>query len=409
MQKLEQEQQTVLPPLEPKDSSSEPLLSVAVPRPGAQDDDDLDDIFLKAVAEIETQSLPPQHQEVCWPLVVLTLLLLLSFGGGTVVSLLTYPTVTVEVVPISKSVTLTTPLALPTRPLAPVTLTRAETTPTTGKGHQDARQATGTLTFYNGLFTAQTIPAGTVFTGQDGIQIATDQSVTIPANIPPVDGQATIIAHALRNGPNGNIAAGDITTTIANGVLVKNGPFRGGLNARDFQAVAQADLDRLTSALQRTLSQQLPQAFQLRPGEVVQPTHCISTATPDHHAGEEAQTITIQATETCTGMAYNSEQMSQQATTLFTQQTSPGANYRLVGAVQIQLVSVTPLTVSCHGWWASTLSPDYEQFLAERIAGDSPLQAHRYLLATGMFTRATVPDKLPPDPAHIYFQVVIGL
>jgi Baseplate J-like protein len=383
-------------------------MPVEASRPNPQDDDP-DDIFLNAIAEIDTQPLPPRHQEVCWPLVILTLVCLISFVGGAVIALITYPTVTINVVPVTKSVTLTTPLTLPIRTLAPVTLSKTETAPTSGKGHQDARQATGILTFYNGLFTPQYIPAGKVFTGQDGVQVAADQSLTIPANTPPVDGQATIVAHALISGSNGNIAAGEISTTIANGVLVKNSQLRGGQDARDFQSVVQPDLDRLTSALKFTLHQQMLQAFMLRPGEAVQPTHCRFTATPNHRAGEEVQTVTLQATETCAGVAYNSEQLSQQATQAFAAQTAPSAQYQLVGEVQVQVVGVTPLTVSCRGLWAYALLPDYEQFLAEKIAGDSPEQAKQYLLQTGVLTRATVPEKLPQDPGHIHFQVFIGV
>lgn len=297
MQELEKEQREAQVPPRQRDLASEPLTPVAVSQTDAQDDDP-DDIFLNALVEIDTQPLSPQRQGVCWPLVVLTLLLFFSCGGGTALALLTYPTVTIDVVPLSKSVSLTTSLALPTRTLASLTLTKSLSAPTTGKGHQDARQATGTLTFYNGLFTVQYIPAGQVFTGQDGVQVATDHGVAIPANTPPVDGQATIAAHALTNGQSGNIAGGEITTTIANGVLVKSSRFSGGQDARSFQAVAQADLDRLTALLQSTLRQQMPQAFVLRPGEAVQPTNCTFNAIPNHKAGAEAQTVTLHATVT---------------------------------------------------------------------------------------------------------------
>jgi hypothetical protein len=387
----------------PIDLQSEPLMPLADTQ-----DDDPEAIFLRAVAEIDTQPLPPQP-EICWPLVIVTFLFFFSFVGGSVIALITYPTVTIDVVPVTRSATLTAPLALPTRPLAPVTLSKAETAPTTGHGHQDARPARGTLTLYNGLFTAQSIPSGMVFTGADGVKVATEAAVTIPEGNPPSYGQATVEAQALQAGSSGNLAAGDITTTVSSGVLVKNGPFGGGRDARDYQAVAQPDIQSLTLALKSTLSQQMPLAFVLRPGEAVQPTHCMFSTTPDHWAGAEAHTVTVQATETCAGIAYNSDQLSQQASALFTQQTSPGANYQLVGEVQVQLVSVAPLTVSCRGLWAYTLSQDYEQFLAEQIAGDSPQQAQKYLLQTGLLTRAMVSQKLPQDPAHIHFQVLIGL
>jgi hypothetical protein len=240
MQETEQEQKQ---PLAPADATSEPLSPASVPRIDTPDDDP-EEIFLNAIAEIDTQPLPPpqQSQEVYWPLVILTLLFFFSFAGGTVIALLTYPTVTIDVVPVTRSVTLTMPLALPTRTLALVTLTRAETAPTTGHGHQDARPARGTLTLFNGLFTAQTVPIGTVFTGADGVKVATEAAVTIPAGNPPSYGQATVEAQALQAGSRGNLAAGDITTTVSSGVLVKNRPFGGGRDARDFQAVAQPDL-----------------------------------------------------------------------------------------------------------------------------------------------------------------------
>ncbi len=398
----------LVPPTPLPAGDSEPLQ----PETTAQDhtwDDDPDEIFRSAVSEIETQPLPPQPQETPWPVVVLLLAFLVSFVGGTVIALITYPTVTIAVVPVTKSVSVTMPLALSTRALAPVTLTRSETAPTTGKGHQEARAAIGSVTVYNGLFTAQTLPAGTVLTGVDGVQIATDAPVTIPAGHPPLYGQATVGARALKTGKAGNIGAGDITLTVSSGVLVKNSVLSGGREARDFRAVAQADLAQVTATLKGMLDQQMPLAFTLRPGEAVQPLDCAFNVTPTHHVGEEAATVTVQATATCQGMAYDREQLNQRATQAFIAQASPGVPYHLVGEVQVQVVSTTPLTVSCRGLWAYTLSPDYEQFLAERIAGDSPQQARKYLLHTGFLTRAIVPDTLPRDPAHIHFQVFIGL
>ena len=60
------------------------------------------------------------------------------------------------------------------------------TVPATGLGHQDAAQASGLLTFYNGLSTEQTVAAGTVLTGNDGVQVVTDTSIAIPPASPQV-------------------------------------------------------------------------------------------------------------------------------------------------------------------------------------------------------------------------------
>ena len=82
---------------------------------------------------------------------------------------------------------------------------------TTGHGHQDARAATGTVTFYNGLFTQQFVASGTVYTGQDGVAIVTTQDATIPPGSPGTGyGTVTIAAQAVTAGTSGNIQAGDI-------------------------------------------------------------------------------------------------------------------------------------------------------------------------------------------------------
>lgn len=77
------------------------------------------------------------------------------------------PTATIAITPDVRTITLQRTATLG-KLLSPITLTESQTVPATGTGHQNARQATGTLTFYNGLSTAQTVAAGTLITGQDG-------------------------------------------------------------------------------------------------------------------------------------------------------------------------------------------------------------------------------------------------
>jgi len=84
------------------------------------------------------------------------------------------------------------------RVLNPLTLSQSQTVPTTGRGHQNAKQATGYITFYNGQLQGVTVPTGTLLTGSDGAQIATDQDAYIPPEgqtIPPTLGQTTASAH----------------------------------------------------------------------------------------------------------------------------------------------------------------------------------------------------------------------
>jgi hypothetical protein len=144
---------------------------------------------------------------------------------------------------------------------------------------------------------------------------------------------------------------------------------------------------------------------------MVMPTHCTWRESVDHALGQEAAEVTEAARYTCTGVVYETNQLQQSATSAFTAATRPGSNYELVGGVQTSVISVLPaVKASIGGLWVYRLSEDYQQFLAEQLAGDSQEQAQAYLLATGFITRATVPaGKLPKDPGHIHFETLIGV
>jgi len=402
---MQVEEKASRPPLTP----TEPITSLANTESEPLSQEEADEIFFEAVSEIPTQPLPKLTTREETQAIILMYVFVLSFIIGSLIALITNPTVTIDLVPISKHVSVTTQLAISTRTLPPVTLSKSLTAPTTGKGHQDARRATGTLTFYNGLFTTQIIPIGTVFTGADGILVATDETITIPKASPPQFAEATVTAHTLTTGNQSNIVADDINTTVSNGVLVKNSQFSGGRDARDFQAVAQSDLNSLTAKLQQQLTQAITHLFLLRSGEALQTTTCTFKTTPNHQIGEEAREVTVNASKTCEGIAYSQDDLQQKATAVFTT-TRPGRNYLLEGDIQINVTSVLPFTVSLHGLWVYHLSQDYEQFLAERIAGDTPAQARAYLLKTGSVSRVTISQTQNlPDFYHIKFLILIGV
>jgi hypothetical protein len=135
------------------------------------------------------------------------------------------PLATITILPIQKELTARADIQLvPTNPgpnqilghlLAPITLSGSKIAPATGRGHQNATFAQGTITFFNGSFSRETIPTGTQLTGKDGVNVVTDTSITIPSatpSTPPIFGEASVSAHAIVTGPIGNIPAGDINT-----------------------------------------------------------------------------------------------------------------------------------------------------------------------------------------------------
>src|SRR5260370_36863551 len=99
---------------------------------------------------------------------------------------------------------------IPGRLLETVTLSQAKTVPATGTGHQQAQAAHGFITFYNALPAPQTVPAGELLTGSDGVEVVTLQEAAIPAGTLTTNGQVTVPAQAVNVGPGGNITAEDI-------------------------------------------------------------------------------------------------------------------------------------------------------------------------------------------------------
>ncbi len=402
----------------PTQPISEPLTPLPPEKqPPAIEDDSPDAIFFRAVSEIPTQPLnrlfTPQWEldkKIARECAFTLFLFLFSLIATVIVRIIFQPVVTVTLLPVHSSVQMTATLKVETRTLAPVTITRTLTAPTTGHGRQDATRATGTLTFYNGLFTQQTIPTGTVFSGSNDIHIVTDEPVTIPAANPPQFAEATVTAHVFEKGAAGNIQAGEISTTVANGVLVKNlAAFTGGRDARDYKAVAKHDLDTLTAQLQQQLDQAMPQAFTLRSGEALQTTHCTTHITPDHGIGEEAQAVTVNTSKTCGAIAYNQDELTKKAAIVFNA-TRSGTKYELAGTVRTTVMSISPLTVRLSGQWEYAFSQDYEQYLAQQIQGDTPAEARAYLFKTGLVSRVTItPTQSLPDYYHIKFLILIGV
>src|SRR6266702_5537600 len=139
--------------------------------------DDIQDIYVVIVGETDTEAeyqsnsiesepvTPPVSAKQTFDYVTLGIVLIccipLLASILFQVYLLQNPAIaTVTIIPKSQQVSLNGTLQLG-RVLQPITISQSATTHTTGHGHQDARNATGTVTFYNGLFTQQFIASGT--------------------------------------------------------------------------------------------------------------------------------------------------------------------------------------------------------------------------------------------------------
>ena len=261
--------------------------------------------------------------------------------------------------------------------LTPITLSQTATAPATGKGHQDARSATGTLTFYNGSFAAQTVYADTVFTGADGVQVVTDETAAIPPNNPPMDGQASTPAHAVNTGLTGNIQPLDINGTVSNSLYVKNpASFTGGRDERDFQTVAKSDIDVTASQLKDTLNQSTQGA---------------------------AHVLDTKATELLISKAFK----------------QPGAGYSLFGTIQVTVNHAIPthntptLVLSIQGLWIYAISNKEQERIKRLIKGRTKQEALHILASLPGIEKASMNwddnTKLPRDSRYIHLVLIAGI
>jgi len=365
------------------------------------------------------------------PPFVLFLLLLCVFVLGDLadnqlIALMT-PTATITITPDVRTITLQSTATLG-KLLAPLTLTESQTVLTTGHGHQDTRQATGTFTFYNGEFQSITVAAGTVLTGNDGIQIAITQEAVIPpldpTTTPPTFGQVTVAAQAVRVGASGNIPAFDVSgACCAASVLVKNlAPFAHGQDKRDFMLVTKADRDTTAAILQAKVTASMNAALQgqLLPGQALQTMPCSPATTADHAPGSEATHLTVNVSETCTAVVYDMQQLNARATQLLMTQATQrlGTGYLLYGNahVSVSKVTATPttsgvvLTFTCQGTYAYTLNRQAQQRIKTLIAGKPRLTAlHLLLQQAGIHTASIngISDNqpLPDDQTHLHLLI----
>jgi hypothetical protein len=386
------------------------------------------------ISEVEQLAAPPP---TLTPLAYFTaiisvglyLFLIFSCIAFQVYEILNPPIATVTIIPKSQQVTLTGTLQLG-RVLQPLTISQSQTTPTTGKGHQDARSATGFITFYNGQLNSVTVAAGTILTGSSGVQIITDQDAYIPAEsqtIPPTLGQTTISAHALLLGTKGNIPTGDINQgCCAPSVLAQNTTsFHGGLNERDYQTVSKGDISSVATPLKTTVIQSMRGALQgqVKESEQLFILPCTPTVISYHQPGAEATQVKVTVSQTCSAVAYNSQELERKAADLLNRQavTKAGTGYSLFGEVRVTVTQTTVthtttplvfLSFQARGTWVYALSNHEQQRIKSLISGKSKQAASRIIASLPGVERVVISwgddTRLPKNSSYIHFVIFIN-
>jgi hypothetical protein len=374
--------------------------------------------------EEPTDHTPPK-QKPYWLLIPFTILCCLVFLGVSLLVPLFTQTATVTILPVERTITTLAAIQVPGRKLLPLTLMQHTNTLATGHRHQDAAQAQGSITFFNGLYASQTVASGTVLTGADGVQIITTVPALIPAATPPYIGQVTILAHAIHAGSQGNIPVGDINQpcclTAVKAVNIT--AFTGGHNAREYLVVTREDIQHAAAPLKATLSQSEQAALhaQLHPGEALITPPCQPSTTADHHPGDEATEATVTVSLTCLGIAYAAPEVDALATQSITSHATItlGTNYVLLGDIHITIIHATithptqgiaTIEVKLDAIYAFQLSAGETRQLLHLIAGKPKQQALATLLQFPGIAGAQIMVKggnqtLPQDPSAITIRI----
>ncbi len=257
------------------------------------------------------------------------------------------------------------------------------------------------------------------------MQVITDQTASIPAANPPSLGVVTVSAHTLHAGSSGNIAAYDINQACCATAMkaVNTTPFRGGQDERDFRTVTTHDLNEAATSLKTTLAHSMQAALhsQVQSGEALVTPPCPPAVTADHHPGEEAVHLKVTVAETCSAVAYNSQDLKGKVTDLLTMHAvqTVGTGYSLLGDVQVTVHLATgapphqPVFLSfvSQGTWVYALDPTSQEHIKTIIAGKPKQEAIKLLFSLPGIEQAAIQwdeqTKLPESLDALHLVIVV--
>jgi len=186
------------------------------------------------------------------PLVLFTLVLLCLFAIG--VALLYQPP--------EEPVTIRVPaILLPLR-----TFSTSVAITSTGTKTYPATTAHGTLTLTNGSILSVALPEGMIFSDKDGVEVVTNEAVSVPAGNANSFGRATVSAQVVKSGAQGNIPPLDINQVYGTSLYIRNlQAFTGGKDISSITFITRQDRQNALSQARDALTQQTVAGLLYRP------------------------------------------------------------------------------------------------------------------------------------------------
>lgn len=386
--------------------------------------------------------------------VAFAVLLLALLAGGSAYAYVYLPQGTVSVTPLSQQISdlpvtvavLTEPdtkvTAPPSRDAQTVqTITAAKisvplveegTRPASGTRQVPRGKAQGVINFTNRTSAPVTVPAGTRFKASNGVTVQTTQSGTVPGTNFTAQsfGTLTLSIAAVVDGPDGNLAAGQLTGVYGGSLNYTNGPLQGG-SIETIKVVKQEDIDGLVAELRGKLNTEAAGAVIGAVGagqQIITQTISLQNVTfdPSRKAGEDGDSVRVKLAGEAQAFTFLDSDMQKavgaavhdyvQAT--YPQEVSPtlsrNLDYAPPALSTADAVKITYAT-SVSGRVAFALTPRLAAEIQDLVKGKSVDQA-RNLILQQSYSSYMRPDAieakllwftintLPRDPGRISVQ-----
>ena len=157
-------------------------------------------------------------------------------------------------------------LSVPAVLLPVQTITVSVPITATGVKQYPATQARGVLTITNGGSLTESLQAGFLLMASNGVEVSTDQAVTIPPGNGANYGMAAVSAHAVVAGSSGNIPANSIDRTYGTDIFIKNtSAFTGGTDASSVHYTTDQDKQAALANAQARIATKKPLGLLLKP------------------------------------------------------------------------------------------------------------------------------------------------
>jgi len=160
---------------------------------------------------------------------------------------------------------------------------------------------------------------------------------------------------------------------------------------------------------------------QTKSGEALVTPTCTPQISADHQIGQEATQVKVMVSETCSGVAYDTQELATKATQLLTTQAIKklGTGYSVLGDVQVTPNTATvtashpTIAFTCNGVWVYALSNQAQEHLKDLVKGKTTQDALHLLQSLPGIERVStswdVNTKLPKDTQYIHLVIFAGI